>query len=106
MVSFKNIITGAAIVALSPVVSGKSVVNSLAGYLSNAIVDARHSDYPEASAKSDASRLAAFVTDDHKLSAYYESAIQTAESSTFNPSIASAYLTSIISVVSSSHQQA
>lgn len=102
MVSFKKIATGTAVVAASgTVVSGQGLVNSIANVMSNAIVSARHTNYPESLAKSDASKMAAFVTTDKRLSAYLEGAIQTAAHSSFNPSVASAYLTNIGSVLSS-----
>lgn len=103
MVSFKKIAAGTTVVAATSftVANGQHIVNTIASHMSNAVVAARHSNIPEAQARSDVGKMAAFVTTDNKLSAYFESAIQTAEHSSFNPSIVSAYLTSIGSVLSS-----
>lgn len=102
MVSFKKITTGAVVLAATgSVVEGQSIVNSIAGRMSNVIVSARHTNVPEAKARSEVGKMVGFVTTDSRLSGFFESAIETAQHSSINPSIASAYLTSIGSVLSS-----
>lgn len=101
MVSFRKIASGTAVIAVCTVVNGQHIVNSIASHMSNAIVSARHSNVPEAQARSDVGKMMAFVTTDNRLSAYFEAAIQTAQHSSFDTSVASAYLTNIGSVISS-----
>lgn len=98
MVSFNTlVITSAAIAS----VHGQNMVQSIADKLASAMIQNRNSNVPEVVARDEVNKIVGFVTTDSHLSAYYESAMQTGDHSVFNPALASAYLTSIGSVVSS-----